>query len=156
MIEVKIPGYKNLNIENIVFDYNGTIAVDGVVSEDIKKELKDMSKYLNIHIVTADTYGNVKKQCQGLPVEVQTFPGDNAAVHKKEIVKKLGEQCTAAVGNGINDVEMFKISALAVAVIEEEGCAAQAIMNSHIAVKSIKDLFHMFMKKNRIKATLRA
>ncbi len=30
MIEIKVPGRADYTIENIVFDYNGTIAVNGM------------------------------------------------------------------------------------------------------------------------------
>lgn len=155
MIEIDIPGREDLKIENVVFDYNGTVAVDGVINVKIKEMIKELSEYLKIYIITADTYGNVRSQCEGLPVIVETFSKGNATFYKKQFVKKIGAKFTMTVGNGLNDVEMFKVSALSIAVIEEEGCASEAIMNSNITVKNIKDVFNMIMKKARIKATLR-
>ena len=35
MMKVDIPGYKNIEIENVVFDYNGTIAEDGILIEGV-------------------------------------------------------------------------------------------------------------------------
>lgn len=67
MIFVEIPGRDNLNIKNIVFDYNGTVAEDGIMSLDTKENLKKISEKLKVYIITADTYGNVKnnvKACQ--------------------------------------------------------------------------------------------
>lgn len=32
MIEIYIPGREDLKIENVIFDYNGTVAVDGVMN----------------------------------------------------------------------------------------------------------------------------
>ncbi|WPC44131.1 HAD family hydrolase [Clostridium sp. JS66] len=155
MIEINIPGREDLKIENVVFDYNGTVAVDGGMNVKVKEMIKELSEYLNVYIITADTYGNVRSQCEGLPVKVETFSKGNATFYKKQFVEKIGAKFTIAVGNGLNDVEMFKVSALSVAVIEEEGCASEAIMNSNITVKDIKDVFNMIMKKSRIKATLR-
>ncbi len=40
MIFVEIPGRDNLNIKNVVFDYNGTVAEDGIMSLDTKENLK--------------------------------------------------------------------------------------------------------------------
>lgn len=155
MINLNIPGRCNLELRNVVFDYNGTIAVDGSLSDYVKNMLTELSTYLNVYIITADTYGNVRKQCEGLPVIIETFCRGNATIYKKEFIEKLGYESTIAVGNGLNDVEMLKNAALSIAVIGDEGCASQAIVNSHITCKNIKDVFDMILKKNRIKATLR-
>ncbi|MGH4122191.1 MAG: HAD family hydrolase [Clostridium sp.] len=154
-MEINIPGRSNLEIKNVVFDYNGTLAVDGIMSEDVKKMLISISRELNIYIITADTYGNVRTQCKSLPVNVETFSKGNATIYKKEFVEKIGGEYTLAVGNGLNDVEMLKKAALSIAILGEEGCSSQAIINSHITCKDIKEVFNMILKKDRIRATLR-
>ncbi|GFR36654.1 hypothetical protein [Thermobrachium celere] len=50
MLLVDIPGREKLKLENLVLDYNGTIAVDGNISIRIKEMLEDISKFLNIYI----------------------------------------------------------------------------------------------------------
>lgn len=154
-MKINVPGRNNLEIRNVVFDYNGTLAVDGVMSEYVKEMLTTISQHLNIYIITADTYGNVRTQCKCLPVNIETFPEGNATIYKKKFVEKIGEKYTLAVGNGLNDVEMLKKAALSVAILGEEGCSSQAIINSHITCKDIKDVFNMILKKDRIRATLR-
>ena len=37
MIEIHIPGREPLFIENVVMDYNGTLAVDGILPESVKE-----------------------------------------------------------------------------------------------------------------------
>ncbi|EJO5346275.1 HAD hydrolase family protein [Clostridium botulinum] len=155
MIFIEIPGRDNINIKNIVFDYNGTVAEDGIMSLDIKENLKKISNKLNIYIITADTYGNVKKQCEGLPLSVETFPKGNATFYKRNFVEKLGPEETMVVGNGMNDIEMFKSAILSVAVIGAEGCAGKLITQSDIVVDKIEKVFSMIQNTNRIVATLR-
>ena len=155
MIKLNIPGRCNLELKNIVFDYNGTVALDGTISDYVKNMLTELSSYLNVYIITADTYGNVRKQCEGLPVIIETFCNGNATIYKREFIEKLGCESTIAVGNGLNDVEMLKKATLSIAVIGDEGCASQAIVNSHITCKSINDVFDMILKKDRIRASLR-
>lgn len=155
MIFVEIPGRDNLNIKNIVFDYNGTVAEDGIMASQTKENLKKISGKLKVYIITADTYGNVKKQCEGLPVSVETFPKGNATFHKKSFVEKLGSEETMVIGNGMNDIEMFKAAILSIAVIGEEGCAGKLIAQSDIVVRSIEKVFSMIENTNRIVATLR-
>ncbi len=59
------------------------------------------------------------------------------------------------IGNGMNDIEMFKVATLSIAVIGEEGCAGKLIVQSDIVVSSIEKVFFMIENTNRIVATLR-
>ncbi|WP_050608130.1 HAD family hydrolase [Clostridium niameyense] len=155
MESINIQGRETLNIKNIVFDYNGTIAVDGILNEYVKKNLVELSKKFNIYILTADTYGNVQQQCRDLPIKIETFPKGNATKYKKDFVHSLDSKNTVVVGNGMNDIEMFKEAVLSVAVIGEEGCAGRLLLESDIVVKDINSAFILFQNTNRIIATLR-
>lgn len=156
MIMVNIPGYKSIKIENVVFDFNGTIAEDGILLNEVKEKIKELkNKEINIFIVTSDTYGTVIEQCNNLPVKVQIFNKENASQDKKKIVEKLGRDITAAIGNGRNDVEMFKNSIMSVAVIGREGCFAKAAFEADIIVNNPIDAIDLLIKHSRIKATLR-
>jgi soluble P-type ATPase len=155
MIEILIPGRDKLEIQNIVFDYNGTLAVDGTMSFNTKKMLIKIKEFVNVFILTADTYGTVKKECSELGVEVKTFPREGAAAFKMDIVKSLKGD-TICVGNGYNDIEMFRLSELSVAIIGKEGCCGKLIACADIVVNSIEDVFELIMKHERIKATLRS
>lgn len=154
MIEIDIPGKGKYNIENVVFDYNGTLALDGKMNRKTTENIKKLSELVRVYILTADTYGDVKECCEGLPINLKTFPKDNASICKKEIVDKLKGQ-TVCVGNGFNDIEMFKISDLSICILDTEGCSGKLIAQSDIVLKSIEDSFEMLFNKNRIKATLR-
>lgn len=50
MITYEIPGRGNIDIENIIFDYNGTIAVDGKLIGGVKDLINQLSKSVNIYI----------------------------------------------------------------------------------------------------------
>ena len=42
-MNISIPGYKELDIHNLILDYNGTIAVDGSIPQEVKDALpKDL------------------------------------------------------------------------------------------------------------------
>jgi len=43
MIEVNIPGYKVLQLEYLVLDHNGTLAVDGILMPGVKECLEKLS-----------------------------------------------------------------------------------------------------------------
>lgn len=156
MINIDIPGREVLKIKNIVFDYNGTIAEDGILIPKVKDRIYQLvDKNLNVYVLTADTNGSVRDECQGLPVSIEIFNRENASKEKKRIVESLGKDLTISIGNGFNDVDMFKSTALSIVVIGKEGCYSKAIFESDIVVLDIVDAIDLILKPNRIKATLR-
>ena len=156
MINIEIPGRGDLRIKHAFFDYNGTLAVDGNMSMQVKARLTEMSQFVNVYILTADTYGTVTEECQVLDVKVETFPKDNAGLEKKKIVESYGGSRSVAVGNGFNDIEMFKVSALTCAVIEGEGCSGKLLTHADLVYKNIMDAFAALENPDRIKAGLRS
>lgn len=156
MIVLNIPGYKSIEVKNVVFDFNGTIAEDGILIEGIKEKISELSnRDVNIFILTADTYGNVREQCMGLPVKIETFDEENVSEEKMKIVKKLGYDITVTIGNGRNDLEMFKSSIVSIAVMGKEGCFAKTLFGADIVVSNIIDAIELLLKSTRIKATMR-
>lgn len=155
MLTYEIPGRGKIEIENVVLDYNGTIAVNGKILEDIKELISELKEYVNVYILTADTYGTVKEECSDIEAEVLTFPKDNAGEYKKQIVEKLNGGRTICVGNGYNDISMFKESVLSIAVIEGEGASGKLLAYADIVARSILEAFEVILNKNKIKADLR-
>ncbi|WP_432405230.1 HAD family hydrolase [Wukongibacter sp. M2B1] len=155
MIEINIPSYKKVNIENVVFDYNGTLATDGELIEGIKEKLADISELVNIYVITADTFGTVRGNFRDIEVEVKIISRDNGILDKLNFVKELGCESTIAVGNGNNDELMLKESAIGVCVLGEEGLATKALLSSDIMLRNINDFFDMIINKKRIIASLR-
>lgn len=156
MIEITIPGRVKMVIENIVFDFNGTLAVDGKVSETIREKIMEINEFLNVFILTADIYGSVYKQCKNLGVSIKTFPQENTGIEKRKIVEQLGNQNTITIGNGVNDILMMKDSILSIGVIGKEGASGKLLTSSDIIVNDIMDVFDMINNKDRISATLRS
>lgn len=155
MIVYNIPGREDIEIKNIVFDYNGTIAVNGELIDGVKKKLLELKQLLDVYIVTADTYGTVEEQCRDLGVKIITFPKDNAGLSKQNIIEKIGSENTICVGNGFNDILMFKKSKISIAIMEAEGCSGKLLLESDIVVKSIIDAINLVMSNDMMKATLR-
>lgn len=155
MIILEIPGRDNINIENIVFDYNGTIAVDGKLIKGVNEMLNKLADDIDIYILTADTYGTVKQECKDINAKVLTFPKENAGESKEEIVRKLGGKNTICIGNGYNDIPMFRESILSIAIIEGEGASGKLLANADIVARSIIEALKILLNKNMVKATLR-
>lgn len=155
MLLYQIPGRDKIEIKNIVFDYNGTIAVDGKLIDGVEELLGSLAAYVNIYILTADTYGTVKNECKDIDGQVLTFPRENAGVSKREIVEGLGEEKTLCVGNGYNDIPMFEVAALTIAIIEGEGASGELLSQADIVARSIIEAINIILNTNMVKATLR-
>jgi len=79
VITIDIPGQEALIINHVVLDYNGILAVDGCLIKGIRQRLVTLCRQIPVHVLTADTYGSVRRQCEGIGVLVETFPHENAS-----------------------------------------------------------------------------
>jgi P-type E1-E2 ATPase len=150
-----IPNYKTLNLTHIVLDYNGTLAKDGVLKDEVKTLLPELVKSYRVHVITADTFGSVHAQVKDFDVVVKVLESDNHTVEKAEYVQSLVAKTCAAVGNGNNDALMLKTAELGVALLGDEGCSTQTMMQSDLVCKTIQDALELFINTNRLVATLR-
>jgi soluble P-type ATPase len=152
---VEIPGRESFEIKNVVFDYNGTVAIDGKLIEGISESINELSNSFNFYVITADTYSTVKEELQNTKCEVIVIPNSQQDISKLNFVKKLGSQYTLSVGNGRNDKLMLKETVLGIAILQDEGLCTETLLNSDILVKSIFDVFGFLKDSNRLIATLR-
>ena len=152
---VEIPGRETLEIKDIVFDYNGTIAIDGKLIGDVSKNINELSSSFNFYVITADTYGTVKIELENINCKVITIPALTQDISKLDFVKELGLNTCLSVGNGRNDKFMLKETALGIAILQDEGLCTETLLNSDILVKSIFDVFAFLKDSNRLIATLR-
>jgi len=155
MIEISIPGHKQLKLEHLVLDYNGTIAFDGHLLSGLKETLEMLSASLQIHVLTADTFGSVTSELSGIPAELSIIPVDNQDQGKLEYVQKLGADSTVSIGNGRNDRLMLKGSILGIAVIQAEGACAETLLAADVVCQDILAALHLLIHPKRLAATLR-
>jgi P-type E1-E2 ATPase len=155
MLSITIPGIGKIELENAVFDLNGTLAVDGVIPDDVKKKLNELAKKLNVFLLTADTYGNAEKVVSDLSCQVVKISPDNEAEQKRDFVQSIGEEKTVAIGNGANDMLMLKIAKIGIAVLEREGAFSGTINNADVVVHGSKEAIDLLLSPKRIISTLR-
>lgn len=154
MFTIEIPGRAPMHIDHVVLDYNGTVAVDGLLLEGVAERIGRLRHMAAVHVLTADTYGTVRRQCEGLGVLVETFPREGAALCKEEIVRSL-EGGVVCVGNGFNDIQMFDAAALSIAVLETEGVCAGLLAHADVLVRASVDALDLLLIPDRLRATLR-
>lgn len=155
MIEIDIPGLRRVHIENVALDMNGTIAVDGVVAEDVAARVRRLAASVKVSLLTAGTFGGVEETAAVLGIEaVVVRPGDEAR-QKADFVHSLDHETCAAIGNGANDVMMLNAAALAIGVLGREGMASDVARVADVIVKCPVDALDLLLNPKRLVATLR-
>ena len=156
MISIDIPGFRTINLVHLVMDYNGTLAVDGMLLPGVAEVLKNLASQINIHVITADTFGMVKEQLKGLPVEITITPMEDQAGAKLRFISELGTDSVVAIGNGRNDRKMLEAATLGIAVIQTEGSAAETLTGADVVSPGILEALELLLNPKRLIATLRS
>ncbi|MGB5966474.1 MAG: haloacid dehalogenase [Sulfurimonadaceae bacterium] len=154
-IRITVPHYKTLILRHVVLDYNGTLAEDGELKEEAKLLLNDLVLHYEVHVITSDTFGSVKEQLDSFDVTIRVLKSDDHTAEKASYIDELGSEHCAAVGNGNNDANMLKAALLGIALIGDEGCSTQTLLNSDIVCRSIEDALALLLSEKRMIATLR-
>jgi P-type E1-E2 ATPase len=155
MIELHIPGRGLLQLEHLVCDVNGTLAVDGQLPDGIVRALTSLRDRLTLHLLTADTHGRQEIIDQQLNLRAHRIqPGDEAR-QKAEFVNKLGAEHVAAIGQGANDAEMLRVAGLGICILSPEGTASATLLAADLVTANIFDALELLEKPLRIVATLR-
>ena len=155
MFELEIPSFGHLSIKHLVCDYNGTLAVDGRLRNSVKEHLNHVAQLVEIHIITADTFGLAERELRGVNCKLTILPKEHQSEAKMDYVQNLGPQETIAIGNGRNDRLMLETAAIGIAVLMDEGSALQAIRAADIVVPGINEALAYFKEPRRLIATLR-
>lgn len=82
MIELSIPGYRKLTLENLAIDFNGTLAFEGRLSNTAREIINELAGQLKVYILTADSFGTVTQECNGINAEVVIIDRENGGPDK--------------------------------------------------------------------------
>jgi soluble P-type ATPase len=115
-----------------------------------------LSESVQIHVITADTFGKARSQLAKTCCEVMILPLENQDAGKLDFVKKLGASQTACIGNGRNDRLMLEAAALGIAVILGEGAAVKTMTAADVVCTSILSALKLLQDPLRLIATLRS
>jgi len=153
-MKIDIPGWGDVDIENIVIDLDGTIATDGKISLEVKEKVGALSSLAKIYILTANTQGPANEEILGMKAELIKVPNEDSKRGKLDFLKTLNLEMTVAIGNGSNDQLILKEAALGIAVLGDEGVSASAMKSADIVVKNIQNALDLFLKPKRLITTL--
>jgi len=155
MLILEVPGWKELRLEHLLLDYNGTLALDGRLLAGVAERLQKLASAVSIHVLTADTFGSVHAELADLGVDVLIVPRSHQAEAKAGHLAGFGAGVCAAIGNGRNDALMLRDAALGIAVLQAEGACARTLTEADVVCSSITDALDLLLHPLRLAATLR-
>ena len=155
MIQFNVPGVGEYELEHLVMDVNGTLAVDGQLMDGVAAKISALRKSLTIHLLTADTHGKQAVIDQQLDLTAVRIASGGESTQKAEYVRKLGSEKVAAIGQGANDSEMLAVARLGICVMSVEGVAKDTLLAADLIAPDTLSALELFEKPLRIVASLR-
>ena len=152
---IDIPHFKRFDIRHIVFDYNGTVAKDGQLLDGLSGLFHELAELYTVHVVTADTFGSVAKELEGVDVRLKILASSEHTNEKKDFVESIGAEQCIAIGNGNNDALMLERSGIGIAIVGDEGCSTTALMKSDLVCRNIVEAMELCLHPKRLIASLR-
>jgi P-type E1-E2 ATPase len=155
MIELSIPGRGSLQLQHIVLDVNGTIAIDGILIDGIVRRLGALRDRYTLHLLTADTHGQQAAIDRILNLTAVRIQPGNENEQKADHVCKLGAESVIAIGQGANDAAMLKTAAIGICILSPEGAAVETLLSADLVVPDIHAALDLLDKPLRLIASLR-
>lgn len=155
MIELDIPGRGLYQLDHLVCDVNGTLALDGKLIPGVSSALTALGDRLALHLLTADTHGKQAGLDRQLGMEAVRIPPGAEDEAKAAYVRELGSERVVAVGQGANDAGMLREAAIGICLISAEGLAVEALKAADLVVADIMQALALMENPMRLVASMR-
>ena len=149
---VPVPGRDDLRLGHLILDVNGTLTNRGVLIDGIEERLDGLRDAVQIHLVSADTFGTMDEIARRL--EVGAVRAQTGA-DKVAALDVLGRDRCAVIGNGANDALVLEAAAVGFAVIGPEGASAAALRAADVVCATAADALDLLLDPKALSATLR-
>jgi len=154
MITIQRHGQEPIEIEFILIDFEGTLALDRRVHPKAKDKINLLSKRVKIYILAKGEKEVLEEVFKKVKAEVILLKEGEPSQNKLDLLQNLGPKKTVAIGNGADDVSMIEEAGLGICVISKEGTASEAMKKSDVVVLNILDALDFLLKPLRQRATL--
>lgn len=104
-IKIDIPGFGErgqVDLRYIVSDYTGTLSRGGRLVAGVEDRLRRLKELVEIHVVSADSFGTASGQLAAIPLTPHILSGANHDRQKEQYPQQEGldYQHVIALGNG--------------------------------------------------------
>ena len=145
-----------MQLDVLLLDINSTLTLDGGLLAGVDADLRALVGVLDVQLVLADTFRHLDKHRIAPFAQAKRLePGRSDTAHEAEVVRQLGAERVVAIGNGANDADMLRESALGIAIVGPEGLGGGALAAADVVVASINDALALLVNSKRLIATLR-
>ncbi len=168
MIPIERPGLNPLEIEYILLDFDGTLAIDRRVHPKAKDKINLLSKRTHIYIFVNPPTPPFNKGGEGgilakelieerlrkVKAEIIYLAEGDSSRRKLNLLRELGPTRCAAIGNGMDDAAIMQEAGIGICVIGREGTSGGAVKNADLVFTDILDALDFLLKPLRQRATL--
>jgi soluble P-type ATPase len=151
-LSIKIPGRSELRLEHLLLDVNGTLTNRGALIDGVSERLGRLRHALQIHLVSADTFGTLETIAEGLEVAAVRASGGE---DKLRVLDELGRPACVVIGNGANDALVLEAAAVSFVVLGPEGASGSALRSADVVCVSATDALDLLLDPQALSATLR-
>ena len=154
MILIERLGLNPLEIEFVLLDFDGTLAIDRRVHPKVKDKINLLSKRTNIYVLTTQKKELIEERLRKVKAEIIYLAERESARRKLDLLRQLGPNRCVAIGNGTDDAAMIEEAGISICVIGKEGSSGEAMKNADLVFTDILDALDFLSKPLRQKATL--
>jgi len=154
MILIERPGLTPLEIEFVLVDFDGTLAIDRRVHPKAKDKINLLSKRTKIYVLTSQKKELIEERLRKAKAEIIYLAEGDSSRGKLDLLRQLGPSRCVAIGNGMDDAAMIEEAGIGICVISKEGSSGEALKNADLVFPDILDAFDFLLKPLRQKATL--
>jgi len=152
-LALEIPGCAPLELHWLLLDVNGTLSDRGRLVDGVAERLAGLRTSLEPLLLSADTFSTLAAIREQLALPAQVAPSRE---EKLAVLRELGPDRCAVVGNGSNDAAILAEAALGIAVIGPEGVSSAALAAADLVCRSVLDALDLLADPRALSATLRA
>jgi P-type E1-E2 ATPase len=152
VLVVQIPEGPRLELEHLVLDVNGTLTDRGELIDGVAERIARLRATLELHLLSGDTFGTLDDVAR----ELELTPRRVTLGHEKAaVVRELGPEHVAVIGNGTNDVPALEAAALGIIVVGPEGASGAAVRAADVVCRSAVEALDLVLDPRALGATLR-
>jgi len=154
MIPIERPGLDPLEIESVLLDFDGTLAIDRRVHPKAKDKINLLSKRTNLYVLTTQKKELIEERLRKVKAEIIYLAEGDSSRRKLDLLRQLGPSRCVAIGNGMDDAAMIQEAGIGICIIGKEGTSGEAMNNADLVFTDILDALDFLLKPLRQKATL--
>ncbi len=154
MILIERPELNPLEVEFILIDFEGTLAVDRRVHPKAKDKIDLLSKRAKMYVLTKEKRELIEERLRKVKAEIIYLAETDSSQRKLDLLRQLGPARCVAIGNGADDAATIQEAGIGICVIGKEGASGEAMKNADLVFTDILDALDFLLKPLRQKATL--